>query len=83
MHGKVKIMDVNKVTRDVEFDNGKPNPKKASCKYMTSIEKSKFDDRNYKYLRLPNKMKVLLIEDPTLSKSVLFTTIAAGNLMDP
>jgi insulysin len=45
--------------------------------------KSQNDDRDYRYLTLENKMKVLLISDPKTDKSSASLDVNIGCLEDP
>lgn len=47
------------------------------------IQKSEFDNREFKYLVLPNNMKVILISDPLADKSAASVEVQVGSLMDP
>lgn len=45
--------------------------------------KSEFDNREFKYLVLPNNMKVVLISDPQADKCAASVEVQIGSLMDP
>lgn len=47
------------------------------------ILKSEFDNREFKYIVLPNNMKVILISDPLSDKSAASVEVQVGSLMDP
>lgn len=47
------------------------------------IQKSEFDNREFKYIVLPNNMKVILISDPLSDKSAASVEVQVGSLMDP
>jgi len=47
------------------------------------IEKSANDDRDYRYLELPNKLKVLLISDPSAPKAAASLDVNVGSGEDP
>ncbi|KAF7234463.1 hypothetical protein EG68_11785 [Paragonimus skrjabini miyazakii] len=57
-----------------------PSIKKASSVIVT---KSPYDDREYKYMELPNKMRVLLISDPNTDKAAACMAVNVGSLSDP
>ena len=48
-----------------------------------AIQKSEFDNREFKYIVLPNNMKVVLISDPLADKSAASVEVQVGSLMDP
>jgi len=47
------------------------------------IKKNRIDDREYRYIILKNKMKILLVHDKDVEKSGVCNTVACGNLLDP
>ncbi len=47
------------------------------------VESSPQDDREYKFITLPNKLKVLLISDPTTDKASAAMDVGVGHLCDP
>ena len=49
---------------------------------MTKLIQSKSDKREYKYLTLPNKLRVLLISDPEADKSAASMDVGAGSALD-
>ncbi|XP_036142058.1 insulin-degrading enzyme [Monomorium pharaonis] len=59
------------------------SPNKRVEERYNNIIKSKNDDRLYRGLVLTNKMKVLLISDPTTIKSAAAIDISAGSICDP
>lgn len=49
----------------------------------TDIIKSQNDDRTYRYLELPNQLRVLLISDPRTEKSAASLDVNTGSRDDP
>ncbi len=47
------------------------------------IIKSPGDNKSYRYLKLPNEMKVLLVSDPGTDKSAVSLDVHVGNSSDP
>ena len=47
------------------------------------MKKSEHDHREYRYLRLKNKMKVLLVHDEAITKSADTLYVSSGNLNNP
>jgi len=47
------------------------------------IIKPKIDKRSYKYIKLPNKMKALLIHDPSADISACSLDVQVGAALDP
>lgn len=47
------------------------------------IVQSKNDDRNYRYIVLPNELKVLLVSDPSSDKSAASLDVFTGSRYDP
>jgi insulysin len=47
------------------------------------IIKSPNDDREYRYLELPNQLKIVLVSDPTSDKAAAALTVFRGSLHDP
>ena len=47
------------------------------------VKKSEHDHRLYRYLRLKNKMKVLLVHDEAITKSAATLYVRSGSLNDP
>lgn len=55
-------------------------------KYLSKdmlIKKSKSDDRLYKYLRLSNDLRCLLVSDKDVEKSAACLHVGVGSLYDP
>ncbi len=48
-----------------------------------SVRKSPNDSRNYRYLTLPNKMRVLLVSDAATEKSAAALTVFRGSFHEP
>ena len=48
-----------------------------------AIRKSQFDKRNYRYIKLENNLKCLLVEDTESQKSSASLFVASGSLNDP
>ena len=48
-----------------------------------SIKKNKLDDRLYRYIKLNNQMKCLLVHDKDVEKSSACMYIGSGSLCDP
>ena len=47
------------------------------------VVKSPNDDRQYQYLELPNRMKVLLVSDPKADKAAAALTVGVGSTANP
>ena len=47
------------------------------------IIKSKLDDRLYRYVKLSNNMRCVLVHDKDVEKSAASMFVASGSLMDP
>ena len=47
------------------------------------VTKSPNDDRQYEYLELPNRMRVLLVSDPEADKAAAALTVGVGSTSDP
>jgi len=47
------------------------------------INKQGSDNKDYKYIVLPNQMRCLLISDPLAQKSAISLEVQAGCLQDP
>lgn len=47
------------------------------------IRKSKVDDRLYRYVKLQNQMRCLLVHDKDVEKSSACMFVGAGSLQDP
>jgi insulysin len=50
---------------------------------MQNIQKSLIDNRQYRYLELDNKMKVILVSDPDTQKSAASVNVGVGSFSDP
>ena len=50
---------------------------------MQPIVKSKCDAREYKFLELANKLRVMLIHDPEADKSAASLDVKVGCSLDP
>ena len=50
---------------------------------MQKIQKSLIDNRQYRYLELDNKMKVILVSDPDTQKSAASVNVGVGSFSDP
>jgi secreted Zn-dependent insulinase-like peptidase len=48
-----------------------------------NIRRGKFDTNKYRYLKLDNEMKVLLISDERAKNAAVALTVNVGNLDDP
>lgn len=48
-----------------------------------TLRKSKLDDRLYRYLRLSNSLRCLLISDQDVEKSAACLQVNVGSLHDP
>ena len=51
--------------------------------FVDNIEKSDFDERNYRILELQNGLKAVLVNDPLADKSAACLRVAVGSLYDP
>lgn len=47
------------------------------------LEKPALDDRDYRVIRLPNKLEALLVHDPDTDKASAAANINVGNFSDP
>ena len=47
------------------------------------VRKSPNDEREYRYLTLPNKLRVLLVSDPTTQKSAAALSVYRGSFHEP
>ena len=52
-------------------------------KSLVNIRKSRSDDRIYKYLRLKNDLRCILIQDKDTEKSAACLSVGVGSLADP
>jgi len=50
---------------------------------MTEITKSPADNRLYKYFRLENGMRCMVIEDPEADKCAASLDVGVGSALDP
>ena len=48
-----------------------------------NLRKNKLDDRLYRYIKLENKMKCILVHDKDVEKSAACMYVASGSLADP
>ena len=55
----------------------------VSTSMQASIEAPGLSDREYRYLTLPNALKVLLISDPTTDKAAVSMDVFVGTNNDP
>ena len=55
----------------------------VSTSTQASIEAPGLSDREYRYLTLPNALKVLLISDPTTDKAAVSMDVFVGTNNDP
>ena len=51
--------------------------------YRSDITKSPNDDRSFRYIKLSNQLKVILIQDPETTKSYTTMHINVGSALDP
>ena len=65
--------------RTIRDANGKP----AYDQYVPSLQKSQTDNREYRYIRLPNRLEALLVSDPETDKSAAALDVNVGHLSDP
>jgi len=52
----------------------------AGTQLLSTVKKSPLDARAYRAIELPNKMRALLISDPTTDMSAAALSVAAGKL---
>lgn len=57
--------------------------RKAYDIYTKPLEKGQLDDREYRYIRLPNALEALLISDPKADKAAAALDVEVGHLSDP
>ena len=55
----------------------------SSNTHEVEIKKSKLDKREYKYLTLPNKLRVILISNPMADKGSASLDVKVGVSLDP
>ncbi|MGI9325471.1 MAG: insulinase family protein, partial [Pseudomonadales bacterium] len=58
-------------------------PEEAKPSAALNIAKSPNDDREYRYLTLPNRMQVLLVSDPTTDKAAASLVVQRGSFHEP
>ncbi len=51
--------------------------------YAKPLLKSQLDNREYRYIRLPNKLEALLISDAEADKTAAALDVCIGHLTDP
>ncbi|XP_041968521.1 insulin-degrading enzyme [Aricia agestis] len=68
---------------DAHPGSGADTPNQSILKRYDNIVKSQEDKRNYRGLQLSNRMKVLLVSDPTTDKSAAAIDVNVGYLSDP
>ncbi|MCZ6887695.1 MAG: insulinase family protein [Gammaproteobacteria bacterium] len=67
----------------VEREPEQPGPTSEHLEALAQPVKSPNDDRNYRYLTLPNDLQVLLIEDAQADKSATSLSVFRGLYSDP
>ena len=65
----------------VEYANA--SPQSATNAPPGTVRKSQHDHREYRYLQLENRMKVLLVRDEATTKSAATLYVRSGSLNDP
>jgi len=50
---------------------------------INSIKKNELDDREYRFIKLNNFMKVMLVHDKDVEMSAAYNIISSGSLLDP
>ena len=50
---------------------------------LNSIKKNNLDDREYRFIKLNNQMKVMLVHDKDVEMSAAYNIISSGSLLDP
>jgi insulysin len=63
-----------------EFPTSAPAP--AAVLLTDSLEKSSPDDRDYRVIRLPNALEVLLVHDPKTAKASAALDVNVGSFSD-
>lgn len=58
-------------------------PEASKFVRVNDIAKSQQDNRDYRGLKLPNGLKVLLVSDPTTDKAAAALTVDVGHMSDP
>ena len=70
-----------------EEDGGDKNMdpgKVGGIKFVSnSIKKNKIDDREYRFIKLNNEMKVMLVHDKDVEMSAAYNIVSSGSLLDP
>jgi secreted Zn-dependent insulinase-like peptidase len=56
---------------------------KTMIKVNNQIKKSKLDDRLYRYVKLQNQLKCVLVHDKDVEKSSACMFVDRGSLFDP
>ncbi|EEB88375.1 hypothetical protein MPER_13822, partial [Moniliophthora perniciosa FA553] len=51
--------------------------------YQRPIQKPDTDDREYRFLKLRNGLKVTVVHDPNVTKAAASLNVAVGHLSDP
>jgi insulysin len=62
-----------------EFATLAPGP---AAVLLTDLEKSSLDDRDYRVIRLPNGLEVLLVHDPETDKASAGLDVNVGSFSD-
>ncbi|KAG9014054.1 Insulinase (Peptidase M16) [Tulasnella sp. JGI-2019a] len=57
--------------------------KKCYDVFTKPLEKGRLDDREYRYIKLPNALEALLISDPKADKAAAALDVEVGHLSDP
>jgi protease-3 len=73
----------SKMKRIIPMSKMKRPAKKSIPIAKNKIIKSPYDDLNYDYFELENKMKVVVINDPKAKKSAASMNVSVGYLKDP
>ncbi len=58
-------------------------PQQATLAQGHTVIKSENDSRDYEYLVLPNKLRVLLVSDPEADKAAAAMTVGVGSVSNP
>ena len=61
------------------YDIGEPKLESAPV----VIKRGRLDRRSYKYVRLPNGLKCILVKDPKTSSCLCSLSVRAGTALDP
>ncbi len=62
---------------------GEAPAEQASAAQATTVRKSPNDTREYRYLELPNRMRVVLVSDPATDKSAAALSVYRGSIHEP